>query len=386
MGVLSKSFYGSYTPEKFNLSVGLLIGTGPYRLASPTDWAPTPGKIELVRNERYWGLPPSFDRLVYYQVESDATETVMYENGELDYVGMRPQPYKLELAKPDVMARSQRFEYLSPIAGYHYIAWNELKNGKATVFADKRVRQAMTMLTNRQGICQDILLGYAQPARGPFNPLSKQDDKSLVDWTYDPAKAKALLQEAGFADRDGSGVLSLADGTRLSFKLSYPSKSETTERMMQYIRDNYTQAGVDAQLDPVDWTIIENRLKTRDFDAISLGWTAGLEDDIYQMFDSSQIAGEADDFMSYGNPALDTLIRAARTTLDLDERLDLWHQCQRIIHDDQPYTFLTVSKSLSLFDNRIKNIHQAKTGLNYVQDWGPPIPWYVPAALQKYKD
>ncbi len=385
LGVMSKKFYSVYSSEDFNNSLGLLIGTGPYRMETPDGWKPTTGKIELFRNERYWGLPTSYDRLVYYQVENESTELVMYGNGETDAIALQPEQYRLALKRPDLMDRSQRFEFTSPISGYSYIAWNQRRGGKPTVFADKRVRQAMTMLTDRSGICKNILLGYAQPARGPFSPLSKQDDKTLVDWTYDSAKAVALLKAAGFEDRQGNGVLTSANGTPLSFKLSYPNKSPTLDRIMQFVKDGYASHGVDAQLDPVDWTIIEQRLKSREFDSISLGWSAGLEDDIYQMFDSSQMQGDADNFMSYSNPELDAAIRAARSTVDEDQRMPLWHQCERILHEDQPYTFLTIRQSLLLVDKRVQNVKTAATGLNFVGDWVMPLPWCTPVAQQKYK-
>jgi peptide/nickel transport system substrate-binding protein len=383
-GIMSKAFYGKLTPEDFNKSVGLLIGTGPYRMPDPTSWKPGPGKIELVRNERYWGLPTSFDRITHDQIEQESTEMVMYGNGELDSLGMEPEEYQQALKNKDMMARSNTYEFYSPISGYSYIAWNQVKEGKSTLFADKRVRQAMTLLTDREGMCKTILLGYAKPARGPFNSMSKQDDPTLVDWTYDPDKAKELLKEAGFTQTNSHGVLTKADGTELSFKLSFPSKVETIEKMMDFVKDNYAKAGVDMQLDPVDWTIIEQKMKSRDFDAVSLGWSAGVEDDIYQMFDSSQIEGDADNFMSYSNPDLDKAIRAARQTLDEGKRMELWHQCERILHEDQPYTFLTVSESLSLMDKRIENVKTGKTGLNFVGDWVMPVPWYVPAGRQKY--
>jgi peptide/nickel transport system substrate-binding protein len=386
MNILSKKFYGAYTPEQFNDSVGLLFGTGPYRLASPTDWKPQPGKIELFRNERYWGLAPSFDRLVFYQIEQDSTNLVMYGNGELDIVGLFPQQYRSVKDKPEFMDHSNTLIYGSPLAGYMYIGWNENRAGKPTIFADKRVRQAMTMLTDRQGICQNIYLGYAAPAPGPFAAQSPQHDPNLVDWKYDPDQAKALLKEAGFEDRNGAGVLSRADGTRLSFKLRYPSKNETTDRIMQYIKDGYARAGVDMELDPADWTIVDQQLKNHDFDAVSLGWGGGsMEDDVHQMFDSSQINNQGDNFVSYSDPQFDAALAQARRTLDFDQRTRLWHECERILHDDQPYTFLIDPKSIRLFDKRIQNVHVAKTGLNFVQDWVMPMPWYVPAAMQKYK-
>jgi peptide/nickel transport system substrate-binding protein len=96
------------------------------------------------------------------------------------------------------------------------------------------------------------------------------------------------------------------------------------------------------------------------------------------------MADEGDDFMSYDNPELDKANRAARTTVDEAKRMELWHQCERILHEDQPYTFLVVRKALRFFDKRIQNVHESKTGLNFVQDWVMPLPWYVPTGQQKY--
>lgn len=382
MGILSKNFYSAYTPEQFNDSVGLLIGTGPYRMASPTDWKPGVGKIELFRNERYWGLPTSFDRLVFYQVENDVTNLVMYGNGELDAVALFPEQYMQLRTKHEIMDHSQLLIYQSPLTGYSFIGWNIQR----PPFNDTRVRQAMTMLTDRNGICQSIFLGYSTPAPGPFEALSPQHDPSLVDWKYDPDKAKTLLKQVGIEDRTGSGTMTLPDGKPFSFKLTYPAKSQTIDRMMQYIKDNYARAGVDAELDPVDWTVMDSRMKARSFDAISLAWGAGsMEDDIQQMFSSSSIKDQGDNFVSYNSPQFDAALHDAEYTVDDNQRMLKWHLCDRILHEDQPYTFLENAKLIRLFDKRIANVKLAKTGLNYVQDWVMPIPWYVPTAMQKYK-
>ncbi len=383
--ILSKAFYSKYTIDQINNSVGLIIGTGPYRMATPDGWKPDPGKIELFRNDRYWGIPPSFDRLVFLQTESDSTELIMFTNGEEDVISLHPQQYKLLLNNPDVVARTNHWDYETPLAPYSYIAWNQKPKGKPPIFADKRVRQALTMLTDRKGACDSIYLGYAIPATGPYSRLSKQSDPNLQDWQFDPDRAKALLKEAGFEDR-GHGVLEMADGTQLSFKLTYPSKNETTDRLMQYFKDGYSRAGVSCELDPIDWSILLQHLKTREFDAISLSWMAGgLEDDIYQMFDSSQMAGDGDDVMSYANPELDATIEKARITVDEDARMELWRKCERILHEDQPYTFLIRPKSLRFFDQRIQNVNKTRTGLNIVWNWWQPLPWYVAPGTQKYK-
>ena len=383
--ILSKAFYSKYTIDQFNNSVGLLIGTGPYRMATPDGWKPDPDKIELLRNDRYWGVPPSFDRLIYLQTESDSTEQIMFINGEEDVISLHPQQYTELLNSPDVVARTNHWAYETPLAPYAYIAWNQKRNGKPTVFSDKRVRQAMTLLTDRQGICDTIYKGLAVPAKGPYSRLSKQSDPTLRDWPHDPDRAMGLLKEAGFEER-GHGVLEKADGTQLSFKLTYPSKNETMDHMMQYVKDGYSRAGIQCELDPLDWSILLQRLKTRDYDTISLSWGAGgLEDDIYQMFDSKEMAGDGDDVMSYANPDLDAAIEKARITVDEDQRMKLWHQCERILHEDQPYTFLIRPMALRFMDKRIQNVNVTKIGLNIFWPWPGPIPWYVAPDQQKYK-
>ena len=233
-----------------------------------------------------------------------------------------------------------------PRSAYYYIAWNEQKNGKPTRFADKRVRQAMTLLTDRQRICDDIMLGYAVPANGPFNRLGKQCNPDVKAWPYDVAQAKALLKDAGYTD-DGSGVLKGPDGQPFSFRLTYRTGSPTLDQVVLFLKDSYARAGVTLVPDRLDWSVFRERMQNHDFDAINLGWSVGIEDDIYQMFDSSQIADGGDDYMSYTNPALDRLIEQARETVDQAKRIPLWRQCHSILHEDQPYTFLFTRKTTS---------------------------------------
>ncbi len=96
------------------------------------------------------------------------------------------------------------------------------------------------------------------------------------------------------------------------------------------------------------------------------------------------MAGDGDDFMSYKNPQLDATIEKAQGTIDEKARLALWHQCERILHDDQPYTFLYSQKVLVFMDKRITNFRTTRSGSNMIWTWCQPMPWYVPESLQKY--
>jgi peptide/nickel transport system substrate-binding protein len=384
LNILAKHFYSKFKPAQFNQNPGLLIGTGPYKLRDPQSWRPGQ-KIELLRNDQYWGETPSFDRIIYEQVETEAASLTMFRNAEVDTFAAQPEQYRLLMKDKDFVDHSQHFELDSPLGGYIYIGWNQKRDGKATVFADKRVRTAMTLLTDRQRICDEVMLGYARVADGPFDPLGKpQRAPGLQPLPYDPDKAKELLKEAGFEDRNGSGVLQGPDGQPFTFKLTYPSKIATYERVVLFIKDSYAKAGVKVELDPTDFSIMIDRINKRDFDVVSLGWSGAAEDDLYQIFDSSQIKDEGDDFISYVNPELDKLIEEARSTVDESKRMKLWQQCSQIIHEDQPYTFLYRSKSLLFMAPRIKDVSTSKLGLNAIQRYNMPLPWYVPKALQKW--
>lgn len=382
--VLPKHFYSEFTPEQINENPGLLMGTGPYRMTDPQSWRPGQ-KIEVVRNELYWGVPPTFDKLIFDEVEEEAAQETMFRNGELDvYRCLAPQYARL-VNDPKVMAKANAFAIDSPMVGYFFIGWNQMRNGKRTIFADPRVRKALTMLTDREGLCRQIFLGYATPVSGPFAVSSPQNDPTLKPLPYDPVAARKLLAEAGFLDRDGSGVLKAADGTPLRFKLMYNVGNATIDRMVLFLKDNLAKGGVVMEPDPQQWAVCMQRVDHRDLDAITMGWAGTVEADLYQEFDSSQIADGGDNFMSYSNPELDKVLREARRTIDPQKRMDLWHKAHRILADDQPYTFLYDRQDLRFIDKRVQNVHPSRMELNVVDEETTPISWYVPKALQKYR-
>lgn len=383
MEILAEHFYAPYLERatEFNQSKGLLLGTGPYRLADPRGWTPDKGLVELLRNPRYWGpVQPSFDRLLWKIIENDSARLTTFRNGEIDLYGARPREYQNLLDDPELDAQTRHMEYLSPTAGYSYIGWNQQRGEEPTRFADPRVRRAMTFLTDRQRIIDEIMLGYAELAVSPFSPRSPQHDPGIQPRPFDLHRAQALLAEAGYADRDGDGVLDGPDGQPFAFELVFFQDNDDTRRMVLFLKDLYARAGILLEPKPTEWSVMLDLLKRKDFDAITLGWTSGVEIDIYQMFHSSQTVSGGDNFVNYRNPELDRLIEQARSTVDEQARMPLWRACERILFEDQPYTFLMRRESLLFVDDRIRNLEVTPLGLNQ----GPPMEWYVPASMQRY--
>lgn len=383
MDILPEHFYRRFLddPRTFNESRGLLLGSGPYRLADPEGWTPDQGRVELERNPRYWGpVDGSFDRIVWRVIENDSARLTTFRNQDIDVYGARPREYQRLLDDAGLRARTQHFEYMSPTAGYNYIAWNQQRGDAPTRFADVRVRRAMSHMTDVARIIDEVLLGYAEPAVSPFSPRSPQHDPSLVPIEYNLERARALLAEAGFEDRNGDGIIEGPDGRPFEFELTFFQDNEDTRRMVLFLRDLYARAGIVMRPRPTEWSVMLDNLRRKDFDAITLGWTSGVEIDIFQMFHSSQTLEGGDNFIGYRNPELDRLIDAARAEVDEARRMPLWRAAERVLYEDQPYTFLFRRMTLAFIDERIANLENTALGLNLM---AVPVEVYVPAAKQR---
>jgi len=142
------------------------------------NWKPEPDKpIELVRNERYWGEQSGPDRLVWRVITLPAAEMAALRNGEIDvFYQPTPEQFNTIKADKDLSKANDTYAIDALTAGYFYIGWNEAKKGKPTYFADKRVRQAMTLLIDRKALVHDVMHDLASVPSGPYSRLGKQAD------------------------------------------------------------------------------------------------------------------------------------------------------------------------------------------------------------------
>jgi peptide/nickel transport system substrate-binding protein len=350
-------------------------------LEDPKSWKPGGGQVVLVRNERYWGVQPGPDRQVFKEISNDVAKQTAFRNGEVDVFEARPEQYDKMRREPDLMNRSKAFDWLSLNGGYRFVAWQQLRDGKPTRFADKRVRRAMAMLVDRKRLVQEVMLGYAELASGPFSPIGVQYDKSVKPLPYDVPAARKLLADARIRDKDDDGVLDGPDGKPGRFKFTYPSGSPNYEKMALAFKDAYAKAGIVLEPEPLEWSVFASKLRNKDFEAVSLGWGGGNpESDIYQMFDSSQTVVGGDNFMCYISPEFDAANRQARRTVDQKARVPLWHKCHQILNEDQPYMFLWFTKEMYFVDGRFHNVQPTPLGLTSSLH----LEWFVPSDRQKW--
>jgi len=372
--ILPKHYYAKFEPSQINQGTGMTMGSGPFRLSKlpsgPEDlsnqW--TPGEdVVLVRNEQYWSEKPALERLRFKSIKDDLGRLVAYRNGEGSMMlPTSPQYNKVLKEERDFEKSNYALKWTNMRCGYSFIAWQcGPRSGKnLTPFADKRVRQAMTMLLDRERMIRDIWDGIGIVAKGPNNPESPASDPAVKPLPFDQDKAKLLLAEAGWKDRDGDGILENEKGDKFTFEYTYATGGEISERLARFVKDSYGKAGIIVTTRPVDWSRYQELLKLRDFDAITMGWGANApESDPRQIFHSESIKEGGDNFTQWVNKDCDALIEKGRRTMDEATRMEVWRQFEACVAEDQPYTFVRVAPWLRFVKRDFGNVNTYKSGL-----------------------
>ncbi|MSR18934.1 MAG: hypothetical protein EXS00_07195 [Phycisphaerales bacterium] len=372
-GILPKAYYSQFTPTQINQSTGLAMGSGLFRLEQlpmgtedlATQW--TPGNdVVLQRSERYWGVRPSLDRLRFRTVKDEMARLVAFRNGEGSMMlPSSPQFNKVLREEPEFADDNFALKWINMRCGYSFIAWQCGARGNRTLpFSDKRVRQAMSMLLDRERMIRDIWEGIGVVSKGPMNPESPGSDPALKPWPYDPERAAALLAEAGWADRNEDGVLENAVGDQFEFEYTYATGGEISERLARFTKDSYARAGIRMNTRPVDWSRYQEILKMRDFDAITMGWGANApESDPRQIYHTESIKEGGDNFVQWSCPEVDALIDQGRTTMDEATRMLVWQRFEAKVAEECPYTFIRVAPWLRFIKRDFGNVQPYRKGL-----------------------
>ncbi len=372
--ILPKHYYGTFEPSQINQSTGMMMGSGQFRLEKlpknaddlKNQW--TPGQdVVLVRNEQYWATPAPLASLRFRTIKDDLGRLVAYRNGEGSMmVPTSPQFNKIMKEELEFEKTNYALKWTNMRCGYSFIAWQcGLRAGKnLTPFADKRVRRAMTMLLDRDKMIRDIWDGIGIVSKGPVNPESPGSDPSVKALPFDMEKAKALLAEAGWIDRDGDGILENEKGDKFTFEYTYATGGEISERIARFVKDSFAKAGIVMSTRPVDWSRYQELLKLRDFDAITLAWGNNApESDPRQIWHSESMKEGGDNFTQWSSPECDMLIEKGRRAMNEAERMQVWRQFEACVAEDQPYTFIRVVPWLRFVKRDFGNVNTYKTAL-----------------------
>jgi len=345
------------------------IGTGPYRFKR---WK-TGELIELVANPDYFEHRPWLDRYVYRIIPDQATMFLELSTQQVDLAGLTPLQYRRQTGTPFFQQHYRKFRY--PSFGYTYLGYN-LKDPR---FADRRVRQALNYAINKQEIIDGVLLGLGRVSSGPFPPESWACNDAVAAAPYDPAKATALLAEAGWIDRDRDGWLD-RDGRPFAFTLLTNQGNEPRRQAAEIIQRRLKEIGVRMEIRVYEWSaFLSQFIDTRNFEAVLLGWGLSRDPDLFDIFHSSKTKPGEFNFAGYANEEVDRLIVEGRRTFDQAARQAIYRRIHELIYEDQPYLFLYVPDALPVAHARVRNVVATPIGIGYNL-----IDWYVPQAEQRY--
>lgn len=354
-----------------------VLGSGPYKLEK---WE-TGQAITLVRDKNYWGtsaiLPVYLDKIVFKIIQDNAASVVAAKNKEVDmmYV-ISPQDFYKNLDNPE-QYDLVKVTPSEPV--YSYIGWN-MNN---PLFTDKRVRMALSLLIDRKTIIDKVLYGDGTPIQSHvFYKDKKYLNADLPEIPFDPEKAKKLLAEAGWTDSDGNGVLDkMIDGKKVDFKFTFLNNNNPVRRQtLLVIIDALKKAGIQAELQDLEWSVYLDKTKKHEFDATLAAWQLTVTPpDPFQIWHSSQSKGEGSNYVSFINKESDALLEAYRLEFDESKRIDMLKKWQKLIYDEQPYTFLWSPKSRYIYNKRFKNTRFYSKGSSPVV-----TEWWVPKGSQKY--
>ncbi|OPY89426.1 MAG: Oligopeptide-binding protein AppA precursor [Syntrophaceae bacterium PtaU1.Bin231] len=344
------------------------VGTGPYRFK---EWV-TGQKIALVSNPDYFEGRPYIDGYVMRIIPDTATMFLELRAGGVDQMNLSPLQYKRQTENNLFRKNFRKYRYLA--FAYTYLGYN-LKN---PLFTDRRVRQAITYAIDREEIIRGVLLGLGKPAAGPLKPGTWAHNDNLKPYPYDPARAKALLAEAGWKERNAEGILT-RDGQPFAFEILTNQGNEVRAKCAEIIQRQLGELGIRVKIRIVEWAaFVTDFINKRRFDATILGWTIPMDPDLYDVWHSSKTGPDELNFISYRNEELDDLLEKGRSTFDVKVRKRIYDRIQEILAEDQPYTFLFVPDALPIISARFRGIEPAPIGIGYNF-----IKWYVPKGEQK---
>lgn len=346
------------------------IGCGPYRFVR---WE-RGTLIELARYDGWWasnpgGAPvvpwidprmPYLDTLrwVVINEKTAAFKALQLEEVDADF-DLEPAIWEDEASNaPAFTDRFVRAKVLSPL--YTYIGWNADRQDvgpERQIFADARVRQAMTLLIPREKILRDIHRGLGEVVTGPFFSQGPFSDPEVQVRPSSVQRAQMLLDQAGWVDHDGDGIRDRG-GVDFEFDYVIHNMRDYHQKVAEIIKEAVERVGVRMNIRKLDWAVFLDTISDQKFDAVRLAWgePSCIETDPFQIWHSSQAGNRGNNYVSYKNAEADALIMAARREVDPVERQRLLRKLHRLLDREQPYTFLLNMYTLGFYHRRFRNV------------------------------
>ena len=363
-GVIPKHYWERYAPADIpNAQLNTQpIGSGPFKLVEIDSQH---ARLEPVLSQ--FEEPPYLDALEFRFFPDYPSILAAAEAGEVHGVSrILPEYQKQAEAIPDLQM------FTSPMPGYTMALFN-FDSSNAPFLAEQAVRQALAYGVDRDKLLTEIIPGVGLKADSPILPGTWAYNPDIPRYSYDPARAKQLLEDAGWVDTNNDGVRE-KDGQELAFTILSDDAPHSIA-ISQTLVQNWARIGVKATPQPVSFTgLVTDFLVPRDFDAALVSVELIGDPDPYPMWHSSRISPQGQNFGGWNNREADILMEQARLTGDRDERRQLYFEFQRIFATDLPaillyYPLYTYGASTAVHDMEVGRLNEPADRFRTFAKW-----------------
>ncbi len=306
------------------------IGTGPFKFKNRVAGS----YIEFEPNATYHAGAPKLTSLIQKYVPDQQSLYAQFQTGEVDIYDLQGIP-PLLYQKAKALPGSTILLSASPFIEFIYF------NCGKPQFTDKRVRKAIYMAVDKKGWIDAVYYGVPLPTLSYLPPSHWAYNKKLVDPGYDPAKAAALLDEAGW--KVAADGVRAKDGVRLAFSMSTTAGNKSREQAQQLVQQNLKKINVEMTINNMPASVVwgDYTVKSQ-FDTLMVGWDALLypDPDYGDRINSKAIpakGGNGSNYVQYENPEIDALCAKGVTIVSQTERKAIYDRIQEILLDDLPF-------------------------------------------------
>jgi peptide/nickel transport system substrate-binding protein len=322
------------------------VGTGPFRFVSE---APD-REVMIERNEQYWGKRAQLARVRFNVVPDATTRALELRKGSADAeINALPGDMVPVLARQPQLVVER-----APGSSYQYLAMNL----RDPILKNLAVRQALAYAIDRTPLIHYLWHDMARPANSVLPPQHWAYDAKAKDYPYDPAKARQLLDEAGF--RAGK------DGVRFRLVMK-TSTDESTRLLCAVLQQQLREVGIALEIRSFEFATFYADVVRGAFQLYSLRWVGGSnqDPDIFEnVFDTASFAPRRANRGYYSNPEVDRLIAEGRRSVDQKERTAAYVAIQETLNRELPYVNLWWADNVLVHTQRLENVHLTPAG-NY---------------------
>jgi peptide/nickel transport system substrate-binding protein len=318
------------------------IGTGPYQFVRYD----VDDKIELKAFRNYFQGPPKNDGIIFKIIPDDVMRGLELRKGTVDIV--------LNDVAPDIAFQLEKDPHLqmvqTPGVDYQYVGLNL----QDPLLKDLRVRQAIAYAIDRKAIVDFLRRGLAGISTGILAPLSWAYAPDSFVFPYDPAKARTILDEAGYHDPDGNGPQ-----PRLTLTLK-TTNTEFNRLQSALVQQNLRDIGIELDVRTYEFATLYADVQAGNFQMYFLQWSGGglADPDILRrVFHSQQAPPAGFNRGHYRNPDVDRLLDEASASADDARRLALFQEVQRIVARDLPYVSLWYKTNFAVAQRTLTGVH-----------------------------